>query len=61
MEAKRKDALRDTDLKTDTNSDDGLPVKEEVEERREMDERGDVLPDPHHHRRLPPSESSPDR
>ena len=60
IETKRRDASKDIDPESEIRGDDDLSVKDEVEERREMEEHGDDTPDSRIHRRAPPSESEPD-
>lgn len=60
IEAKKKDAPREIDPVSDIRSNDDLSVKEEAEDRREMDDKGVELPDSKRARRGPPSEFEPD-
>jgi hypothetical protein len=60
IEAKKRDAPRDADPTSDIRSNDDAQVKEEVEDRREMDDRGSELPDSKRVRRGPPNEFEPD-
>lgn len=60
IETRRRDASKDIDPESEIRGDDDLSVKDEAEERREMEEHGDDTPDSRIPRRVPPSESEPD-